>query len=58
MQRLHAMMRATAESTTARPPPLAQGDTFVLDPVRFRERIAADIERNAAAIKTAGIDMQ
>ena len=58
VQRLHAMMRAAAESPTARPPLLAQGDIFVLDPVRFRERIAADIERNAAVIKAAGIEMQ
>jgi hypothetical protein len=52
------MMQAVAVSSTARPPLLAQGDIFVLDPVRFRECIAADIERNAAAIKTAGIEMQ
>ena len=58
VQRLYAMMQAAAASPTARPPLLAQGDIFVLDPVRFRERIAADIERNAAAIKTAGIEMQ
>jgi tripartite-type tricarboxylate transporter receptor subunit TctC len=58
VQRLHAMMQAAAESPTARPPLLAQGDIFVLDPVRFRARIAADIERNAAAIKAAGIEMQ
>ena len=32
---------------------------FVLDPgVASRERISADIERNAAAIKAAGIEMQ
>ena len=42
----------------ARTPLLAQGDIFVLDPMRFRERIATDIERNAAAIKAAGIEMQ
>jgi tripartite-type tricarboxylate transporter receptor subunit TctC len=58
VQRLYAMMQAAAESPTARPPLLAQGDIFVLDPVRFRARIAADIERNAAAIKAAGIEMQ
>ena len=58
VQRLYAMMQAAAESPTARPPLLAQGDIFVLDPVRFRSRIAADIERNAAAIKAAGIEMQ
>jgi tripartite-type tricarboxylate transporter receptor subunit TctC len=58
VQRLYAMMQAVAESPTARPPLLAQGDIFVLDPVRFRERIAADIERNAAGIKAAGIEMQ
>ena len=52
------MMQAAAESPTARPPLLAQGDIFVLDPVRFRERIAAEIERNATAIKAAGIEMQ
>ncbi|MCO6417444.1 tripartite tricarboxylate transporter substrate binding protein [Siccirubricoccus sp. KC 17139] len=58
VQRLYAMMEAVAESPTARPPLLAQGDIFVLDPARFRARIAEDIERNAAAIKAAGIEMQ
>ena len=58
VQRLYAAMQATAQSPTARPPLLAQGDILVLDPVRFGARIAADIERNAAAIKAAGIEMQ
>ena len=57
-QRLYSMMQAAAESPAARPALLAQGDIFVLDPARFRERIAADIGRNAAAIKAAGIEMQ
>lgn len=58
VQRLYALMQAAAESPAARPPLLVQGDIFVLDPVSFCERIATDIERNAAAIKTAGIEMQ
>lgn len=57
-QRLYAMMQVAAASPSARTPLLAQGDIFVLDPARFRERIADDIERNAAAIKAAGIEMQ
>ena len=58
VQRLYALMQAVAESPAARASLLVQGDIFVLDPVRFRERIATDIERNTAAIKTAGIEMQ
>jgi tripartite-type tricarboxylate transporter receptor subunit TctC len=58
VQRLYGLMQAVAESPTARPPLLAQGDIFVLDPPRFRERIALEIERNAAVIKAAGIEMQ
>jgi tripartite-type tricarboxylate transporter receptor subunit TctC len=58
VRRLEGMMRAVAESPTARPPLLAQGDIFVLGPQEFRARIAADIERNAAVIKAVGIEMQ
>ena len=58
VQKLYAMMQVAAASPPARAPLLAQGDIFVLDPMRFRERISADIERNAAAIKAAGIEMQ
>lgn len=58
VNRLHALMQSTAASPTARPPLLAQGDIFVLDPAHFRSRIVADIERNAAAIKASGIEMQ
>ena len=58
VQKLYAMMQVAAASPSARAPLLAQGDIFVLDPVRFHERISADIERNAAAITAAGIEMQ
>ena len=58
VHRLYALMQSTAASPTARPPLLAQGDIFVLDPTRFRERVVADIERNAAVIKASGIEMQ
>jgi tripartite-type tricarboxylate transporter receptor subunit TctC len=56
--RLLGLMRAAAESPTARAPLLAQGDILVLDPAQLRARIAAEIERNAAIIKAAGIEMQ
>lgn len=58
VQRLHAMMRAAAENPAARAPLLAQGDILVLDPPSLRARIVAEIERNAAIIKAAGIEMQ
>jgi tripartite-type tricarboxylate transporter receptor subunit TctC len=58
IERLHGMMQAAAEAPAARTALLAQGDIIVLDPARFRDRIAVDIERNAAVIKAAGIEMQ
>ena len=58
INRLHEMMKQAAAAPGARQALLAQGDIFVLDPARFRERIAIDIERNAAVIKAAGIEMQ
>ncbi len=56
--RLYGLMKQAAESPAARTPLLAQGEIFVLDPAQFRARIAEDIERNAAIIKAAGIEMQ
>ena len=58
LERLHQAVVAAAESPATRQPLLAQGDIIVLDPVRFRERIARDIERNAEVIRSAGIEMQ
>lgn len=58
VRRLHGLMQAAAEAPATRQLLLAQGEVFVLDPERFRERIAADIERNAAVIRAAGIEMQ
>lgn len=58
MTRLEGLMRAAADSPAARKALLAQGDLLVLGPDKFRERIAIDIERNAAVIKAAGIEMQ
>lgn len=58
IERLHGLMRQAAEAPEPRRLLLAQGDIIVLDPAQFRERIAIDIERNAAVIKAAGIEMQ
>lgn len=58
VERLHGLMRQAAEAPETRRLLLAQGEVMVLDPARFRERIALDIERNAAVIKAAGIEMQ
>jgi tripartite-type tricarboxylate transporter receptor subunit TctC len=56
--RLYELMRQAATAPVARPLLLAQGNVLVLDPVQFRARIAEDIERNAAVIRSAGIEMQ
>jgi len=56
--RLHQAVEEAARTPATRQLLLAQGDVVVLDPVRFRERIAHDIERNAEVIRKAGIEMQ
>jgi tripartite-type tricarboxylate transporter receptor subunit TctC len=56
--RFYGLIRQVADQPSARQGLLAQGDIFVLDPTAFRARIALDIERNAAVIKAAGIEMQ
>jgi tripartite-type tricarboxylate transporter receptor subunit TctC len=58
VDRLHALMRQAAEAPATRQLLLAQGDVIVLDPERFRARIARDIDRNAEVIRRAGIEMQ
>jgi tripartite-type tricarboxylate transporter receptor subunit TctC len=58
VERLLGLMRQAAEAPETRRLLLAQGEVMVLDPRQFRERIAIDIERNAAVIKAAGIEMQ
>jgi tripartite-type tricarboxylate transporter receptor subunit TctC len=54
---LQAVTEAVAAPATRRLL-LAQGDVMVLDPLSFRARIAEEIERNAAVIRSAGIEMQ
>jgi tripartite-type tricarboxylate transporter receptor subunit TctC len=58
VDRLHGLVRQAAEAPGARRLLLTQGDVMVLGPREFRDRIALDIERNAAVIKAAGIEMQ
>ena len=47
-----------SEVAIGTPSLLAQGDIFVMTPVRYHERIAADVERSAVATRAAGIEMQ
>jgi tripartite-type tricarboxylate transporter receptor subunit TctC len=56
--RLLGLMAQAAAAPEARRQLLAQGDIEVLGPEPFRARIAADIARNAAVIRAAGIEMQ
>ena len=56
--RLVGLMEAAAATPTTRQMLLSQGEVMVLGPVAFRERIAADIARNAEIIRSAGIEMQ
>jgi tripartite-type tricarboxylate transporter receptor subunit TctC len=58
LDRLVGLMEAAAASPATRQLLLSQGEVMVLRPEAFRARIAADIERNAAVIKAAGIEMQ
>ena len=58
VDRLHRAVEDATQAPATRPLFLAQGDILVLDPARFRERITRDIERNAAVIRSAGIEMQ
>ncbi len=58
VDRLDGLVRQAAEAPGARRLLLTQGDVMVLGPREFRDRIALDIERNAAVIKAAGIEMQ
>ena len=56
--RLVGLLEAAAAAPATRQLLLSQGEVMVLRPDAFRARIAADIERNAAVIKAAGIEMQ
>ena len=56
--RLVGLVEAAATAPATRSLLLAQGDVMVLRPEAFRDRIAADIARNAAVIRAAGIEMQ
>jgi tripartite-type tricarboxylate transporter receptor subunit TctC len=58
LDRLVGLMEAAAAAPATRQLLLSQGEVMVLRPEAFRARIAADIERNAAVIKAAGIEMQ
>ena len=58
LDRLVGLMQAAAAAPATRALLLSQGDVMVLPPVAFRERIAADIERNAEVIRAAGIEVQ
>ena len=58
VERLHQLMLQASEAPATRPLLLSQGDVVVLDPTQFRTRIAEEIERNAAVIRNAGIEMQ
>jgi tripartite-type tricarboxylate transporter receptor subunit TctC len=58
VERLRQAVAEAVEAPATRRLFLAQGDVVVLDPVSFRARIAEDIERNAAVIRSAGIEMQ
>ena len=58
LDRLVGLMEAAAAAPATRQLLLSQGEVMVLRPDDFRARIAADIERNAAVIRAAGIEMQ
>ncbi|WP_431269192.1 Bug family tripartite tricarboxylate transporter substrate binding protein [Dankookia sp. P2] len=58
LDRLVGLMEAAAAAPATRQLLLSQGEVMVLRPEAFRARIAADIDRNAAVIKAAGIEMQ
>lgn len=55
--RLVGLMQAASEAPETRRLLLSQGEVMVLPPEAFRERVAADIARNAALIREAGIEM-
>ncbi|MBK1660020.1 Bug family tripartite tricarboxylate transporter substrate binding protein [Paracraurococcus ruber] len=56
--RLVGLMEAAAAAPATRRLLLAQGEVMVLRPVAFRERVVADIARNAEVIRSAGIEVQ
>jgi tripartite-type tricarboxylate transporter receptor subunit TctC len=58
LDRLVGLMEAAAAAPATRQLLLGQGEVMVLHPEAFRDRIAADIERNAVVIRSAGIEMQ
>lgn len=58
LERLVEAMEAAAATPATRQLLLSQGDVMVLRPEAFRDRIAADIERNRAVIRSAGIEVQ
>ncbi len=58
VDRLHRAVEEASQAPVTRRLLLAQGDIVVLEPRRFRERIAQDIERNTVVIRAAGIEMQ
>ncbi|MDO9707715.1 Bug family tripartite tricarboxylate transporter substrate binding protein [Paracraurococcus lichenis] len=58
LERLVWLMEAAAAAPATRQLLLAQGEVMVLRPEAFRDRIAADIERNAQVIRSAGIELQ
>jgi tripartite-type tricarboxylate transporter receptor subunit TctC len=58
LERLAGLVEAAAAAPGTRQLLLAQGEVMVLRPAAFRARIAADIERHAAVIRSAGIEMQ
>ena len=58
LDRLVGLMEAAAAAPATRQLLLSQGEVMVLRPEAFRAGIAADLERNAAVIRAAGIEMQ
>jgi tripartite-type tricarboxylate transporter receptor subunit TctC len=58
IDRLYKAVLEASQMPATRQLLLQQGEISVLDPARFRERIAQDIEKNAEIIRTAGIEMQ
>jgi tripartite-type tricarboxylate transporter receptor subunit TctC len=58
VDRLRQAVAEAVEAPATRRLLLTQGDVMLLDPVSFRARIAEEIERNAAVIRSAGIEMQ
>jgi hypothetical protein len=57
IDRLYKAVLEASQMPATRQLLLPQGEISVLDPTRFRERIAQDIEKNAEIIRAAGIEM-